>query len=126
MQNEHQNSSDRTANGTGVLESWMHYLRAEKGLSPLTVAAYRRDVGYLLAYLDTQKTPLPSVTHNVLTEFLWEHRSAGKGAVTLARYIQAIRQFFRFLLQEGLCQKDPTLGLAPIKLPERLPNRSLW
>lgn len=62
------------------------------------------------------------MTHDTLTDFLLAEKSKHKSPATLTRYIESIRQLFRFMLGEGRLDKDPTANLALPKKAERLPK----
>jgi integrase/recombinase XerD len=105
-----------------LLEEFLNFIRVEKSLSPNTISAYRTDVSLFLRFIREQKRALDQVSHPDLTQFLWSQKQAGKAAASIIRYIESLRQFFRFLLGEGYLVKDPTAALALFKRPERLPK----
>jgi integrase/recombinase XerD len=74
----------------------------ERGLSPLTVAAYRRDLAQFAAVAggSWRSDPQPVV------DFVGALRRAGRRPTTQARKVAAIRSFYGFALREGLAQRD--------------------
>ena len=54
------------------IEAFTHFLRVERSLSPHTVAAYRRDITKLAAYLEAHHpgTSLEAADTQLLREFL--------------------------------------------------------
>ena len=46
----------------------------------------------------------------------------GVSARSLSRQLSALRSFYRFLLEQGWVDQDPTLGLKPPKAPKPLPK----
>ncbi|MCB4757632.1 MAG: tyrosine recombinase XerD [Elusimicrobia bacterium] len=105
-----------------AVDDWLNYLKVEKGLSFNTLAAYRTDLSLFSLFLNKHHLDLSNVQTSHLTDFLWEMKSAGKNPATLARYVESIRQFFRFLVGEERLASDPTEALSTIKIPQRLPK----
>lgn len=93
---------------------------AEKGASPNTLDAYRRDIEDLSSFLHQKKRLLDQASADDLRIFVAELADRDLAATTVARKISAIRQFFRFLYADGFRNDDPaTLLQAPRR------NRSL-
>ena len=101
------------------LAEFLDYLRVERGLSPHTIAAYKKDVERFLLYFrgDILKTD-----PRTLSDFLKKERGENKEPATLARRISGLRRFFRFLLGEGLMKEDPTGNLRSPRLGLHLPD----
>ncbi len=104
-----------TVNPRQVLADFLVYLGVELQLSKHTVAAYRRDLGRLLAGRDV----LPDRTE--LLEHLRQLRTSHAPA-SVVRAMAAIRGFFRFLQAEGLQQDDPAEGLLGTRIEQKLPK----
>jgi integrase/recombinase XerD len=83
-------------------EAFLLELRVERGLSPLTIAAYRRDLGQFAAVASStwRDDPQP------VAEFINGLRRAGRRPTTQARKLAAIRSFYGFALREGLVRRD--------------------
>jgi integrase/recombinase XerD len=97
-------------------------LRVERGLSLNALDAYRRDTALFTQFLKDQLAPMEAVTPLLLSEFLFFQHDLGKSAATLTRYLQSIRSLYKFLVGEGLMQKNPALAIPLPKKPERLPK----
>ncbi len=92
-------------------------LRAERGLAPATVVAYRRDLRDYAAHLGGRPPDGDLVADYVATL----HRR-GLAAASVARRIAAVRGFHRFLVAEGLAAVDPTLLLDSPRRRAALPK----
>lgn len=92
-------------------------LVAERGLSPNTVAAYRRD---LVAYSEFLSGRVPTPT--LASAFVASLHEAGLAPSTVARRVAAVRVFHRFLLSDGLAASDPTILLESPRRPRSLPR----
>lgn len=95
-------------------------IRAERGLSPNTVAAYRRDLIEYRSTLDGLSDPVG--TEESVRVHLEALRSRQLAASSVARKFASIRAFHRFLVAEGLADSDPTVALAAPSRPSPLPK----
>ncbi|HLE58848.1 MAG TPA: site-specific tyrosine recombinase [Candidatus Limnocylindria bacterium] len=87
---------------TDAVDAFLTELRVERGLSPLTVAAYRRDLAQFAAEAGSawQRDPEPA------RDFVLGLRRAGRLASTQARKLAAVRAFYGFAQREGLLERD--------------------
>lgn len=105
------------------IEAFLTHALAEEGLARNTVDAYRRDLGEFAGFAAARGAGSPAdVTRAGITLYLVTLRRHGRAAATIKRRAAAIRAFYRFLLREELLDADPTVNLAPPKLPRRLPK----
>jgi integrase/recombinase XerD len=99
-----------------AIDEFLLELRVERGLAPLTIAAYRRDLLQFAAAAGTRWRDDPAA----VGEFVARLRRAGRRATTQARKVAAIRSFYGFARREGLLERD----LADLVDPPR-PGRYL-
>ena len=97
-------------------------LTAERGAAGLTIAAYRNDLLALSRFLATRATTLAEADEAALHAYLAAAATALLAPRSLARRISAIRQFYKFLLVDGVRQDDPTVGLDTPRLGRPLPK----
>jgi len=105
-----------------LLDSYLRFLRVERGLALRTLSSYRQDLESYLAHLQSKSINPLTVTRDELTDYLWSKKSKGEQATSVARYIASLRSFYRFLLAEEKIKKDPAALLQTPRLPERLPR----
>ena len=105
-----------------LLQRFLDYLRHEKGLSPLTISAYQRDLASLLEFLDEHSIEQASQVneHHVRALVARRHRQ-GLGGRSLQRLLSSVRSFFRYLLREGHAAHNPATTVRAPKSPKRLP-----
>jgi integrase/recombinase XerD len=87
---------------TTAIADFLLELRVERGLSPLTVAAYRRDLAQFAAAAGPEWRRDPQPVHSFVSDL----RRAGRRPSTQARKVAAIRGFYGFALREGLADRD--------------------
>jgi integrase/recombinase XerD len=105
-----------------ALEPFGDYLSLERGSSPNTLAAYRRDLAHLLDFLEQRGIRTPSgVTSSTLRDFVFHLKDLGLAATSIRRHISAVRTYFKFLSGEGVVLRDPADRLASPKKWRTLP-----
>ena len=104
------------------LREFLAALQTERGASPHTLAAYRRDLAGFTAFLARRGRSVGAVRVGDLSEYLAELRRRGLGARSAARHLSAVRGLYRFLLAAGEIRRDPTEHLESPRLPRRLPR----
>ncbi len=97
-------------------------LAAERGAAPSTLAAYQNDLSNLAIFLAASGVQLEAADRERLHAYLASPVTAALTARTLARRISAMRQFYKFLLLEGVRQDDPTAELDTPRLGRPLPK----
>jgi len=95
-------------------------LAAERGAAPLTLAAYRNDLSDLASFFAARGFPLEAADAAVLHTYLAS--TTGLGPRTLARRISAMRQFYKFLVIDGIRSDDPAADLDTPGLGRSLPK----
>jgi len=104
------------------LDSFLEMLTVERGASPHTIDAYRRDLAGYAAFLGRAGIgPLAAVGAD-LRAWLAHLSESGLATSTLARRLSAIRQFHRFLYLEGVRADDPAQTVDGPRLQRPLPR----
>ncbi len=91
--------------------SFLDYLKVEKGLAPLTVAAYRSDLDQYSEFLLKRKRALREATRQDVRDFLNALLSNGVDGRSVARKLSALRHFYKYLLLDRYITVDPTLNI---------------
>jgi integrase/recombinase XerD len=104
---------------TGLLR-FTDFLYLEKGLSLNTVKSYKSDLSLFISYLESRGVDPQSVQSAHVIDYLSFCSRTGLSSRTVSRYMSSIRALFRFLINESITEKDPTVGLSrpkPVKNP---------
>ncbi len=104
------------------IEAFLEMLSAERGLAKNSLLAYQTDLADFAGFLAaTQATP-EGVGITDLRRYVQGLADAGLKPSTAARRLSALRQFFRFLAQEGIRSDDPSALLDAPKRTRPLPK----
>jgi integrase/recombinase XerD len=105
-----------------LIDRFIDALWVEDGLAPLTLAAYRRDLGLFAAWLEqSSDRTLEHTQESDLLAYM-SARHAATRATTANRRLTVFKRFFRWALREHLCTADPTLKLLAARQPLRVPK----
>ncbi|MET0156524.1 MAG: site-specific tyrosine recombinase XerD [Methyloceanibacter sp.] len=107
---------------TSELALFLDMLTAERGAAAHTVEAYTRDLADFLAFLAAKGTNAKTATADHIRAYLAGLARKGLAPTSRARKLSAIRQFFRFLLGEGLRSGDPCSAIDSPRLGRPLPK----
>jgi len=91
----------------------------EDGLAANSLAAYRRDLNDLAAWLQPRR--LVQANEGTLTQYLAARHST-TSAATANRRLASLRRFYRWALRGGSIQSDPTVRLAGARRSARFPK----
>jgi integrase/recombinase XerD len=101
--------------------TYLAALQAERGASPHTLAAYRRDLGDFVRFLGRRRGVV-AVTPDDVVSYLAALRARGLRASSVARRLSSIRGLFRYLVVEGVLVRDPTEHIERPRLSRPLPR----
>ena len=100
-----------------LAQEYLRELHVVRQVSQHTIAAYTKDLDYLLARLDEQGLELAEVTSDHVRSWVVKLHSQGQASRSIARMLSAWRGFYLWLAnQKGLVNKSP---LSDIKAPKR-------
>jgi integrase/recombinase XerD len=120
----------RTARLARAVERFLDHLAIERGLADHTLAAYRRDLTRYRAFLAKRDVrAVEAIDESTVRAFVASVSASTHGpdeapykAASVSRALSAVRSFHRFLLREGIADRDPTAGVVRPKLPRALPH----
>jgi integrase/recombinase XerD len=105
------------------LDVFDNFLSLEKGSSPRTREAYRRDIARLIEYAAIRGAVDPAaLTGKLLRDFIYHLKDLGLAPASIRRNVSAARTYFRFLLGEGVLTRDPSERLETPKRWRSLPE----
>jgi len=101
------------------IEPFIDYLSIERGLSPNTLQAYRRD---LCQFRDWLKKEFLQVDSALIGNYLATLREKGNKSRTLNRKLSVVRMFYKFLYTEGKIDHNPVEGVSSPRLGRKIPS----
>jgi len=105
-----------------LIDRFCDALWLEDGLSPNTLAAYRRDLTLLARWLASSARPGLARAGLADVQAYIAARFAKSKATSSNRRLVALRRFYRWTLRERLRRDDPTLQLDLARQPPRRPR----
>ena len=105
------------------LERYEGYLCDVKKSSQNTRASYLRDVRQLGDYLSTHTAAtLDTADEDELFDYIEWLRANGKSVATVSRAIASLKNFYQYLVSQGVVEQNPTGRLVPDKTTQKLPQ----
>jgi integrase/recombinase XerD len=104
---------------SALIEAFLEMLSAERGARANTLDAYARDLEDVRAHV---RGTLLGANPEAIEAYVAGLTQRGLAAATTRRRISALRQFYRFLLQENTRGDDPTSRLDAPKRARSLPK----
>ena len=104
------------------VEEFLIYLQVEKGRSPLTISAYRRDLQRYVGFLEDRDCTMSCAQSSDVVAYATSLREAGLAASSVTRMLASVRNAHRWLTAEGVYKSDASLTVESPRLPEPLPK----
>jgi len=105
-----------------LISGFLDYLKIEKGLAPLTVAAYATDINQFAGFLARRKRELPRARRDDVRDFIQELFANAVDGRSVGRKLSALRHLYRYMLLDKLIEHDPTLNIDSPKQWKVLPK----
>lgn len=105
-----------------AVSGFIDYLKIEKGLAPLTVTAYRADIGQFVDFLQKRKRGLLAARRNDVRDFIQQLFANSVDGRSVGRKLSALRHLYRYLLMDKVVERDPTLNIDSPKQWKVLPK----
>lgn len=114
-------ASERPEQAPVEVDDYLSWLVAERGRSPNTVAAYRRDLSGYCNWLAVKRKSPATVSAAEIDAFV-QSRRRDAAPSSVARQMAAIRNLHRFMVAEGLRKDDPTADVDGVRVPAGIPK----
>jgi integrase/recombinase XerD len=112
----------RSASNESIRKRFIDYLKIEKGLARLTVAAYTTDIGQFAEFLESRNRLLATARREDVRQFLQQLFCNQVDGRSVGRKLSVLRHLYRFLLLDGDLHHDPTLNIDSPKQWKVLPK----
>jgi integrase/recombinase XerD len=104
-------TKDKTVRTTALLHEYAVHLQVEKGLRPLSVEAYRRDLEMFAEFVEETDGTLLAAKQADVSGFMQNLREHGQESRSVARKLSCLRGFYRWLLKDKRVVADPTVNI---------------
>ena len=105
------------------LGPFLHYLMAECGVSPNTLAAYRSDLSRFARWRKANAPgPLTRITLSTLTRYVDDLSGSGLAPGSIGRHLACLSTYFRYLVYDGRVSENLAKLLNAPTVWDRLPT----
>lgn len=107
-----------------LIKHFSDYLRLEQSLSDNTINAYCHDIELFREHLEDSGKSLSvtEITHHDIEDFFAKLFDLGISSSSQARILSGIKSFYRYLIQEKICEDDPTLLVSFPTIGRHIPE----
>jgi len=106
-----------------LIEQFLDYVTLECGLSPNTRAAYGNDLRAFADFFLTRGVDRPAdLRRELIVDALHDGKARGLAVNTLSRRLVALKVFLRYLVQEGMIERNVTDVMDAPKIWKLLPG----
>ena len=107
-----------------LIKHFSDYLRLEQSLSDNTINAYCHDIELFREHLEDSGKSLSvtDITHHDIEDFFAKLFDLGISSSSQARILSGIKGFYRYLIQEKVCEDDPTLLVSFPSIGRHIPE----
>ena len=107
-----------------LIKHFSDYLRLEQSLSDNTINAYCHDIELFREHLEDSGKSLSvtEITHHDIEDFFAKLFDLGISSSSQARILSGIKSFYRYLIQEKICEDDPTLLVSFPSIGRHIPE----
>ncbi|MSM40600.1 MAG: tyrosine recombinase XerC [Geobacter sp.] len=106
-----------------AIERFLVYLSSERNVSPHTLTAYRTDLHQFLDFVRQERgaaATAAAVDHLLIRRYL-ARLMKGQMRSTIGRKLAAIRACYRYLVRQGLVERNPAELVSTPKREKRIP-----
>ena len=108
--------------GAVEIETFLEMMSAERGVSANTLASYSRDLVDFEEYIGSNRVSIVKADSVEISSYLASLTKRGFEKSSQARRLSALRQFFQFLVSEGIREDDPSRMIRMPKRNQTLPK----
>lgn len=104
------------------LRAFLDMMASERGAAENTIAAYTNDLEHVFAFLESRGVTSLGAQSKDIQTYLVSLSDEGIAPSSRSRRLSAMRQYYKFLLAEGIVDADPTATLTGPKKRRALPK----
>ena len=97
-------------------------LVTEKNMSLNTASSYKADLNIFFAFINKQNLNFEALKQTEINKFFQNQREKGFSDNTISRRLSTLKQFFKFLVREGLFDQNPCEDIKNFKSTKKIPG----
>ena len=107
-----------------LIKHYSDYLGLEQSLSDNTINAYCHDIELFREHLEDngKSCSITEISHHDIEDFFAKLYDLGIAASSQARILSGLKSFYKYLLQEKICDADPTLLVSSPSIGRHIPD----
>ena len=103
-----------------LVRSFLDYLEVERGVSPNTIEAYRRDLSQYIRYFS--RINILKIDSSLIGKYIAELQKRGLKNSSISRKLSVIRMFYKFIYLEGKSEYNPLEEISSPRKGRRIPS----
>lgn len=109
---------------SAIIRRFSDYLRLELSLSDNSVAAYSHDVELFRQFIENEgmSRSINDIRQEDIEAFFAQLFELGISATSQARILSGLKSFYRYLIQEKICEENPTELISSPSIGRHLPE----
>lgn len=104
------------------LDEFFKYLNYEKHYSSATIDSYKGDLGEYFLYFQRNNKSILNVKHDDISAYLSMLNERKNNNATVCRKLSTLRSFYKYLLNNGIVDNNPFVGIKQPKKDKKLPR----
>jgi len=107
-----------------MVKSFLKYLQYERRYSQHTITSYSTDLSQFEKFTSFRypDIEIEEADHKIIREWLVFLMEENNNPRSINRKIASLRSYYKFLLKQGLIDKDPSLKIRILKSPKNIPQ----
>ena len=102
------------------IDQFVDYLKNEKRMSQNSLEAYKRDVVDFNKYCQEKGNDnILKISNGEIVSYLLTLKNFGKSAATINRKLASIRSLYKYFIEKGLINKNPTANIKSPKIERK-------
>ena len=110
---------------TGLIQEYLSYLQAVRGVSPRTLSAYEVDLSRYANYCGNHGIEPENAAPYEVQSYIADLSAESMASASVNRCLSSIRGFYRWMVRFNKRNDNPCTMLKNVKTPARLPS-VLW
>ena len=109
-------------NVDNISSDFLLSLVTEKNMSLNTASSYRADLKIFFTFINDKNLNVKTLRKDDINKFFQNQRERHFADNTISRRLSTVKQFFKFLIKEGLLDRNPCEDIKNFKKAKKIPG----